>query len=337
MKYVFPLTNVESLTLHDMAKYHPSPQVRVRGNAILLSNNKIPLQTLASLSGVCRQTASIWLENWEAQGVCSLFDKSGRGRKTILTKEDKLKALDLVKATPRSLNKVLTELEKLSAIKISKETLKRLCKKAGLSWKRVRKSLTGKRNDEKFYAKLKEIKALLERAEKGELGVCYFDESGFTLEPCVPYAWQPISETIKIPSSCSKRLNILGFMSYDSQLESYVIEGSVTSEVVIACIDAYVKTLTQETVLVLDNAPMHTSKIFLENVEKWESQGLTLLNIPPYSPELNKIEILWRKIKYEWLDFSAYESYSSLKSSLNDILANVGKKYQINFSELLLD
>ncbi|MCI5208452.1 MAG: hypothetical protein D3910_06585 [Candidatus Electrothrix sp. ATG2] len=73
-------------------------------------------------------------------------------------------------------------------------------------------------------------------------------------------------------------------------------------------------------------------KFFRKNIEKWEKQGLFIQNIPAYSPELNKIEILWRKIKYEWLDFSAYESFSALKNALYDILANVGQDYYINFT-----
>jgi len=77
---------------------------------------------------------------------------------------------------------------------------------------------------------------------------------------------------------------------------------------------------------------MHTSKAFLANVKKWEAQNLFIHNIPPYSPELNKIEILWRKIKYEWLDFSAYKSFSALKKALSGILATIGQDYIINFS-----
>ena len=292
----------------------------------------MPLQQVARLSGVCRQTASIWLNQWEAQGICGLFDLPGRGRKPLLKDSEVPLVLELVKATPRSLNKVLVEIEKWSGLQVSKDTLKRLCKQAKWSWKRVRKSLTGKRNDEQFYAKLEEIKELVAQANKGGQAVYYFDESGFTLEPCVPYAWQPIAGTLKVPSSKSKRLNVLGFMSYTGQLESYVVEGSVTSEVVIACVDAFVETLTQDAVLIIDNAPTHTSNAFLDEVDKWTRKGLTIFNIPAYSPELNKIEILWRKIKYEWLEFSAYDSFKSLKDSLNDILANVGKQYVINLS-----
>ena len=44
------------------------------------------------------------------------------------------------------------------------------------------------------------------------------------------------------------------------------------------------------------------------------------------------IEIVWRKIKYEWLPFSAYESYNSLKQSLFKVLANIGKTHRVEFS-----
>ena len=59
--------------------------------------------------------------------------------------------------------------------------------------------------------------------------------------------------------------------------------------------------------------------------------SLLIVPISPYSPELNIIEIVWRKIKYEWLPFSAYESIEALRGSLFEVLANIGKKYQIDF------
>jgi len=54
--------------------------------------------------------------------------------------------------------------------------------------------------------------------------------------------------------------------------------------------------------------------------------------LPPYSPELNLIEILWRKLKYEWLPLDAYQSYGHLKKWLLEILDNVGEKFQITFA-----
>ncbi len=332
MKFVSPLDAAEIISLQWMSREHPLPWSRTRANAVLLSDQQMPLQSVASVCGVSRQTTSIWLTNWEQDGICGLVDKLGRGRRKILSPDKETEVVDLIKASPRSLNKVLAEIQKRWGIKLSKSTLKRLSKKARLSWKRVRKSLRGKRNDEKFEETLEEIRSLMAQADRGDIDFYYFDESGFTLEPCVPYAWQELGKTIEVPSSKSRRLNVLGFVDRECHFESYVFEGSVNSDVVISCFNEFSKNLNKKTVVLIDNAPTHTSNAFLDNIDNWEKQNLFIQNIPAYSPELNKIEILWRKIKYEWLNFSAYESFTSLKENLNHILANIGQDYHINFT-----
>jgi hypothetical protein len=52
----------------------------------------------------------------------------------------------------------------------------------------------------------------------------YVDESGFSLVPVVPYAWQEKGEYIEIKSKKSKRLNVVGFLNKNNELESYVFE-----------------------------------------------------------------------------------------------------------------
>lgn len=121
-------------------------------------------------------------------------------------------------------------------------------------------------------------------------------------------------------------------MDINCQLESYVFEGSVTTEVVVACINAFAETCTKKTTIILDNASMHTSHLFQSYLPEWEKKQVTFYFLPSYSPELNKIEVLWRKIKYEWLDFSAYESFAALKDHLFDVLAKVGSEYKIFFT-----
>ncbi len=66
--------------------------------------------------------------------------------------------------------------------------------------------------------------------------------------------------------------------------------------------------IKKPTTLVIDNASTHTSHEFNDILKGWKGKGLTIYRIPPYSPELNIIEMVWRKIKYEWLPFSAYEA-----------------------------
>jgi transposase len=73
-------------------------------------------------------------------------------------------------------------------------------------------------------------------------------------------------------------------------------------------------------VVVLDNASIHKSEAVTAKMENWERRGLMLYFLPPYSPELNLIEILWRKIKYEWIHNSAHEGMVFLRSAIRDIL-----------------
>lgn len=110
------------------------------------------------------------------------------------------------------------------------------------------------------------------------------------------------------------------------------MEGSVSSAVVVACIDQFAETLQKPTVLIIDNAPTHTSQEFTENIERWKQRGLTIQPIAPYSPELNIIEIVWRKIKYEWLPFCAYDSYENLKKELFNVLTCIGTDLKIEFA-----
>lgn len=179
--------------------------------------------------------------------------------------------------------------------------------------------------------KLDKLRAELKHTDKQDL--YYFDEAGFSLTPSVPYAWQLVGERIELPSSRSQQLNVLGFMRHDgSHLDPYVFEGAVDSEVVIACVDRFCEKLNRPTTLVIDNAPIHRSVSFAAMIPAWKEKGLSLWFLPPYSPELNLIEILWKQIKYRWMPLDAYSSFETLSLNLDKILAGFGKQFNICFS-----
>jgi transposase len=201
-----------------------------------------------------------------------------------------------------------------------------------MSWKRVRKSLKSKRNEEEFSRSKALIDQLIIAYKTHEIDLYYFDESGFSLTPSVPYAWQTIGEHIEIPSATSKRFNVLGFIDRKCQFDYYIFEGHVNTDVVISYFNQFAKKLSKTTVVLIDNASMHTSDKFDKQTVIWCEQGLVVVPISRYSPELNIIEILWRKIKYEWMPFSAYQSIDKLHKYLSSILAVVGSEYYINFS-----
>ena len=58
--------------------------------------------------------------------------------------------------------------------------------------------------------------------------------------------------------------------------------------------DALLPALRKGDVVVIDNLRAHHSYGVKEAIER---AGCTLLYLPPYSPELNPIELLWSKLK----------------------------------------
>ena len=73
------------------------------------------------------------------------------------------------------------------------------------------------------------------------------------------------------------------------------------------------------------------SKAFQAKIQQWQQQDLYIFFLPTYSPHLNPIEILWRKIKYEWLNYEDIQTQKQLNQRLEDILRNFGKEHRINF------
>ena len=121
-------------------------------------------------------------------------------------------------------------------------------------------------------------------------------------------------------------------MNRHNDLHTSMFEQSIHTGVVIACFDAFCQTITKKTVVVVDNASIHRSEAFEDRMPHWKKHGLIIKYLPPYSPELTLIEILWRRIKYTWLPFSAYACLNALSEALETILSQVGSEYQITFA-----
>ena len=328
------LKEAEELTLREAHRYHPLSITRFRAHCILLSNQHYKVDQISEICDLDRKTVLNAIHAWNKIGLLGLIDKPRSGRPKRLTPEQEIVLLEQVKENPRSLKKVLSEFTKIYQVEITLDMLRRLCKSAKFTWKRVRKSLKSKRDQAEFENSKNLINQLIERYKKGEIKLGYYDESAFSLEPSVPYAWQEIGKYIEVPSSRSKSLSVLGCLSLDNEFESIVVDGSVTSDVVIHYFDEISKTcdINKPTIILLDNAPTHTSYKFDQKTIEWCTEGLVIVPIARYSPELNLIEILWRKIKYEWMPFCAYESIDLLEKSLFYILKNIGHEFRIQFS-----
>jgi hypothetical protein len=201
----------------------------------------------------------------------------------------------------------------------------------GYSWKGTRQSLKMFRDQYLFDKQKQEIEQLMTLDKSGYIDLYFGDESDFGLSANIPYAWQNKDSPILTPSKKSQKQSIFGLMNQKSQLFSKKVTGGFNFLAVITCIDEFVQTIQKKTILILDNAPIQRSKAFKNKIKEWEKDDLYIYFLPPYSPELNKIEILWRFIKYRWLPFDAFINFKNLKECLNFVLENIGAKCSINF------
>ncbi|WP_336718131.1 IS630 family transposase [Chryseobacterium mucoviscidosis] len=177
----------------------------------------------------------------------------------------------------------------------------------------------------------KEIEELSKLNADQYIDMYYGDASHFGLVPNVPYAWQSKDDPVLLPSIRGKSTSVFGLMNTLGDLVYDFFDKTINSEMLIVFFDRFAQTIVKKTVVVLDNSSLHTSKKFKEKIKEWKELDLLIYFIPPYSPELNKIEILWRFVKYKWLKFDAYISFENLKASLKNVLDNFGKKCIINF------
>jgi transposase len=332
MRFIKGLSRETSLLLkriYQQSKYY---QVRQRAHCIQLSYEGYKIAELIKIFKVSRNTIYNWFNSWESSGLVGLYNHPGQGRKKIFNINQQTIIKEWVKETPKNLGLVQEKIKKQWGVTASKDTIKRVIKFIQMGWYRIKRKVGGEPVPAIYTRKVKELEKLIELERMGKIEIRYVDETGFCLTPYIPYAWQESQQKIEVKSQTSKRLNVLGFLTRQNELEAYTFQDSINSDVVIACIDKFCEKITKKTVLIMDNSSIHQNSFLWDKEEEWSNKGLSIFFLPTYSPQLNIIEILWRFIKYQWLEINAYESYSALVEAVEDILINFGTKYTINFA-----
>ena len=315
--------------LYRQSRHH---RVRQRAHCLLLRSQGLKPAELKKLFPISEKTRYNWFNAWNTSGLVGLYDRPGRGRHQKLNDEQKAQVKAWVMASPRQLKGIVQKVKKTWGIDVSTDTLKRVLKASRMRWRRIRR-VPAKRPPQAEYRRKRYALNVLKALEaEGSIDVYYMDETGFTLVPPIPYAWQAEGAPLEVPSQKSKRFNVLGFMTRQNQMESYVSAQTITADVVATCIETFFSDVDKPTVIVMDQASIHTGQAVSERRAEWAQRQVYLFDLPPYSPELNLIEIVWRFMKYEWIDFKAYQSWQSLTDAVEEMLAGYGEKFVINFA-----
>lgn len=166
----------------------------------------------------------------------------------------------------------------------------------------------------------------------------YLDESGFA--PTLPtgYTWARTKQRalVRDEPAQRRRVNVLGALAVGGTAPGLVWTdppGTLDSAAFLAFVWREVAGLpappadlplgyrrTRPCAIVLDNYSVHRCKAVQATLPDLERVGVGFYYLPPYSPELNRIEPLWRHVKYEDLSVRSYQTLDGLRAAVTQAL-----------------
>lgn len=175
-----------------------------------------------------------------------------------------------------------------------------------------------------------DLAGLRARAAAGEIELAYLDEAGFAQAHPNRSAWTPVGEQHRIEARRGPRLNVLAALLSTGRTFFVPLWHSVTAALFAAFLGLLKQEVSKPLVVVLDNASIHRAAAIAPHLKVLAAQGVTLHFLPTYSPELNRIETLWRLVKHRWMQPRQRDKVE-LEAEVTRILQAVGTQYQLAF------
>lgn len=150
----------------------------------------------------------------------------------------------------------------------------------------------------------------------------FIDETGANLNLAPPYGWAPSPERAydQKPTAKGQRVNTIGALSQQGITAALIFEGTLTTAVFLQfLLECFMPVLTKDNVVIMDNATPHKAKAIREVLA---AKGIRAVFLPPYSPQLNPIEMGWSKVKQllrRWRPRTVEHLVGSFEQAVNSI------------------
>jgi transposase len=208
----------------------------------------------------------------------------------------------------------------------------------GFVFRRPRHTLKGRQEAMAVAASHQRLVDLKTRAAAGAIDLVFLDESEALTHPYLARCWARRGTELRIqaPGQAKKRA-MLG--AFDPRRRCLLVHASATkrSTDFVALLDQLGATYgtterTRPLVAVLDNGPIHTSK--LTTKARAARPWLTLEWLPKYAPELNDIERCWRDLKQHFLANRTFADPDTLERAIPNAVARLNHERQLKSSPL---
>ena len=168
------------------------------------------------------------------------------------------------------------------------------------------------------------------QAQAGEIELAYLDEAGFAQVHPNRSAWTPRGEQHLIEAPRGKRLNVMAALLSSGTVEYAHYWCSSTAELFLGFVADLASKVSKPLVVVLDNAKIHSAAAIQPALELLKKQGIQFEFLSPYSPELNRIEDMWRLMKHRWLA-AKRRTEEELERAVEHVFAHLGSQFKMEF------
>lgn len=330
----FKLSSEELAMLNYERYYYPCPLVQKRLHCLYLkgslglSNNKI-----GELMDAHRNSISEWVSIYDKDGFDALTKVGYGTNKSEIEKSATSIIASFTSQPPRSLGEAMLKVEELTKIKRSPTSIRKFMNRHNFRFLKTG-HIPAKVNTMQQHSWVDDtLKPVIEAAKEGKVHLLFLDAAHFTLQPFLCCLWCVARIFIKA-SPGRNRMNVLGAVNaITKQVSTYINTTYICSN----CLVAFLKQLKQEygdkpIAIVLDNARYQHCCLVTTFAK---SLGIHLLFLPPYSPNLNIIERLWKFTKKQILNAQYYDAPLKFHQAINDFFQTINQKHNPALHKLL--
>lgn len=300
--------------------------------ALVLKSERIPHHQIASALNICENTLYAYLHAYQKGGFKELSKIKYKGSLGSLKPFDAAIREYLDKTPPSSVKQACEEIEKLTGVRLSTEATRIFLKKLGVSYRKVA-GVPAKANiaaQEEF--KKTKLEPRIKEAKDGFRELYFVDAAHFVLGAFLGFLWSFTRVFVRTPSG-RKRFNVLGALNAISkELVMVTNDSYITSIQVCELLHQIAAQSLKPVTIVLDNARYQRCELVMTLADKL---GIELLFLPPYSPNLNLIERLWKFTKKQCLNSRYYEDFNLFRGAISGFLNSVQANHSAELNSLL--
>ena len=146
----------------------------------------------------------------------------------------------------------------------------------------------------------------------------YLDECGFSPSLPTGYSWCLPRQRKRVRYEYPQGRRVNALATYEPfaptpRLDAVPFERTLTADDLLAYLRERLPAADRPRVVVLDNAGMHTSKVVKAARPGLAKLGVFLYYLPPYSPQLNRIEPVFKQIKHHDIPTRSFTSKADLR------------------------